>query len=118
LDILATKRLSFLENICTVYYNNSRASQHLILSGDIALNPGPDKVEDKNATAVKRNKAPKCPSCEKAVQINHKRFLCEVCYDPFHAECTGISEYKDLDYGSQFLVRGHPICWYGGFLVR
>jgi exonuclease III len=76
------------------YYNNSMASHHLILSGDIALNPGPDKVEDKNATAVKRNKAPKCPSCEKAVQINHKRFLCEVCYDLFHAKCTGISEYQ------------------------
>lgn len=76
------------------YYNNSMASQRLILSGDIAENPGPDKVEDKNAKAVKTTKAPKCPSCEKAVQSNHKRFLCEVCFDLFHAKCTGISGYQ------------------------
>ena len=75
------------------YYNNSMTSQPLILSGDIAENPGPDNEANNMRTKVtKRIKAPKCPSCEKSVQSNHKKYLCDVCFDLFHAKCTGISE--------------------------
>ena len=74
------------------YYSNTSATQKLILSGDIEENPGP--IQDKKpveAPAAQRIKTkPKCPNCTKTVQSNHKRFLCTVCLDLYHAKCINL----------------------------
>ena len=79
----------------TLYYSNTVASQRVILSGNIALNLGPCRKNERTASQTinksKPKKSLKCPSCEKTVQRNHKRFLCSTCFDLFHAKCTGIS---------------------------
>ena len=72
------------------YYSNTSATQRLVLSGDIEENPGP--IQDRKTSetpAVQRTKIKaKCPNCTKTVQSNHKRFLCTVCFDLYHAKCT------------------------------
>ena len=89
----ATAKGLVLSKRCVPYYNNSMASQHLILSGNIVENPRPDnEASNVRAKVTKRIKVPKCPSCKKSVQSNHKRYLCDVCFDLFYAKCTGISE--------------------------
>lgn len=71
------------------YYSNSVSTQRLILSGDVAVNPGPS--QEIKSKPNKPGKPPKCPECTKNVQSNHKRFLCTVCFDLFHAKCTHLS---------------------------
>ena len=78
----------------TLYYSNTVATQRLILSGDIATNPWPcvkNGGSEPQVSNSKRTKPSKCPSCQKTVQSNHKRYLCSVCFDMFHEKCTGIS---------------------------
>ena len=70
------------------YYSNTSATQRLVLSGDIEENPGP--IQDRKTvetSAVQRTKTKaKCPNCTKTIQSNHKRFLCTVCLDLYHAK--------------------------------
>jgi hypothetical protein len=56
----------------------------LILSGDIAQNPGPTKFP--------------CGTCSKPVAKNHRAVLCEVCNYWSHIKCAGIlpKEYELL----------------------
>ena len=56
----------------------------LILSGDIALNPGPVKYP--------------CGSCEKPVKSNQHGILCDGCEFWYHRKCTtlNINEYTAL----------------------
>lgn len=67
------------------YYSNSTATQKLLMAGDIEKNPGPQ-----NHSCAKHNKwkAPRCTICEKFVAKNHKRLVCDVCYDFTHAGCS------------------------------
>ena len=62
------------------YYPNSTATHHILLSGDIEINPG---LQPKSA---------KCRVCEKTVKSNHKRFLCDICQDLTHAICMHRSD--------------------------
>ena len=66
------------------YYPNSTATHHILLSGDIEINPGPQQ------------KSAKCRVCEKTVKSNHKRFLCDICQDLTHAICTGLTQIKQI----------------------
>ena len=74
------------------YYSNTSATQRLVLSGDIKENPGP--IQDRKTSetpAVQRTKIKaKCPNFTKTVQSNHKRFLCTICFDLYHAKCTNL----------------------------
>ena len=74
------------------YYSNTSTTQRLVLSGDIEENPGP--IQDRKTvetTAVQRTKTKaKCPNCTKTIQSNHKRFLCTVCLDLYHAKCINL----------------------------
>ena len=74
------------------YYSNTSATQRLVLSADIEENPGP--IQDKKTSetpAVQRTKIKaKCPNCTKTVQSNHKRFMCTVCFDLYHAKYTNL----------------------------
>ena len=78
------------------YYSNSVATNRTILQdGDIEVNPGPDAS---NSTVGNINcpressstRCVKCLSCEKPVQNNHKRFICILCKDLYHAKCIGV----------------------------
>ena len=73
---------------CSYYPNSSACRQLLLMGGDISTNPGPQKSISKQHQ--NRITAAICPSCEKIVRSNHKRFLCHVCKDLTHARCTGL----------------------------
>lgn len=65
------------------YYSNSCSTFNVLLkAGDIEMNPGPS--------------APKCSICEKSVRKNMRRFVCEVCKDVSHANCTEIAWTKSI----------------------
>ena len=78
------------------YYSNSVATNRTILrDGEIEVNPGPDASNSTvgNKNCPRKNSSTrcvKCLSCEKPVQNNHKRFICILCKDLYHAKCTGV----------------------------
>lgn len=76
------------------YYGNSTATFHLLRSGDVELNPGPDKNLTTNCNW--KQKAPRCTACEKIVARNHKRCLCTICFDFTHVKCTRIFDVKSI----------------------
>ena len=57
-----------------VYYGNSMKTFRLLLSGDIETNPGPI-----------------CPTCNKTVRVNSRRFVCDVCKNQTHQKCANSS---------------------------
>ena len=71
-----------------LYYSNTSATQRLVLSGDIEENPGAiQHRKTVETSAVQRTKTKaKCPNCTKTTQSNHKRFLCTICLDLYHAK--------------------------------
>ena len=73
------------------YYSNSVATRRLLLSGDVEENPGPLRDQNKQNKQSKPSKPAKCPQCTRSVQSNHKRYLCTVCYDLYHAKCSTLS---------------------------
>ena len=60
------------------YHYNSTSSFHqirLFISGDINLNPGPDR----------------CHHCSKTISRNHRALNCSECNKHFHIRCGGVS---------------------------
>ena len=60
------------------YHSNSTSSFHqirLFISGDINLNPGPDR----------------CHHCSKTISRNHRALSCNECNKHFHIRCGGVS---------------------------
>ena len=60
------------------YHSNSVSSFHLIrlfISGDVCLNPGPDK----------------CEICRRTIARNHRTLSCDVCNRSFHIKCQAFT---------------------------
>lgn len=60
-----------------VYYFNTVATTLILLSGDIEINPGPEKTK----------KSECCPSCRKTVRCNQKKLECQQCSRVYHLKC-------------------------------
>ena len=84
LEITTQLLIKTIKNVCervrfskarTVYYANTTATLRQILSGDIELNPSPEK----------------CPSCNKTVRSNSKQLLCSVCHESIRYTCGNVS---------------------------
>ena len=74
------------------YYRNSSASfqqAHLLVSGDVSTNPGPDK----------------CQVCDRAVAKNHRVVRCIECDSQTHIKCGEVSpkEYNQRKYVNNWL---------------
>lgn len=73
-------------------YPNSEASftlARLVISGDIALNPGP---------ATSDNSSTCCSVCKKQVLVNHRAIECDICNYWCHIKCGEVlpREYRRL----------------------
>ena len=73
-------------------YPNSEASftlTRLVISGDIALNPGP---------ATSDNSSTCCSVCKKQVLVNHRAIECDICCYWCHIRCGEVlpREYRQL----------------------
>ncbi len=98
--LLTTRKCKWLKHR-TLYYRGSTASFNITSSailacGDIHPHPGPTV----DTTNKQRSKGPaaKCPKCTKPVQRNHKRLMCENCYNMIHVRCasSNTSLYKTV----------------------
>ena len=88
--LLTTRKCKWLKHRM-LYYHNSTASFNVTSSailtcGDIHPHPGPTV----DVTNKSRSKGPaaKCAKCTRPVQKNHKRLMCENCYDMVHVHCA------------------------------
>lgn len=73
------------------YYSNSVATQALLLSGDVAKNPGPGQekaTNTKTITSSSKTTPAKCDLCEKTIRRNQKNILGVNCIGCFHWECV------------------------------
>ena len=67
------------------------ATQELLLSGDVAKNPGPGQekaANTKNITSSSKTTPAKCAFCEKTIRRNQKSILCVNCIGCFHWKCV------------------------------
>jgi hypothetical protein len=70
-----------------LYYSNANATTQfelLHLSGNVELNPGPDKVQNQESKTY-------CAGCSKIIKVNQYGVSCSSCPNIFHGKCTEMS---------------------------